>query len=59
MDTSKDGDLEVNAEKTKYMLMSCHQNAGQTYEIKIANRSFKNVVKLKYSGTTVTSKCDL
>jgi hypothetical protein len=27
-DASEDTGLEVNAEKTKYMLMSCQQNAG-------------------------------
>jgi hypothetical protein len=40
---SKDVDLEVNAEKTKYMLLSRHQNAGQSHEIKMANSSFENV----------------
>jgi hypothetical protein len=34
---SKDVGLEVNTEKTKYMLQSRHQNAGQSYDIKIAN----------------------
>jgi hypothetical protein len=27
-DNSKEVGLEVNVEKTKYMLLSCHQNAG-------------------------------
>jgi hypothetical protein len=35
-DASKEVGLEVNAEKTKYMLLSCHQNAGQNYDIKKA-----------------------
>jgi hypothetical protein len=30
--------LEINVEKTKYMLLSCHQNAGQNRNIKIENR---------------------
>jgi hypothetical protein len=25
----RDVDLEINAEKTKYMIMFCHQNSGQ------------------------------
>jgi hypothetical protein len=37
---SKDVGLEVNVEKTKYMLVSGDQNAGQTREIKVGNRSF-------------------
>jgi hypothetical protein len=42
---SKEVGLEVNAEKTKYsyMFMSRHQNAEQTHNIKICNRSFENV----------------
>jgi hypothetical protein len=50
--------LEANAEKNKYML-SRHQTAGQNHNIKIANRCFQNVGKLKYLGTTVNkSKFD-
>jgi hypothetical protein len=29
---SKEVDLQVNAEKTKYMLLSHHQNAGQNHD---------------------------
>jgi hypothetical protein len=52
IDTSKEVGLEVNAEKTKYvyMLLSCHQNAGQTHDIKIGNSSFENVVQFKRFG---------
>jgi hypothetical protein len=38
IDASKEVGLEVNIEKTKYMLVSCDQNAGQNREIKIGNR---------------------
>jgi hypothetical protein len=48
--------LEVNAEKTKYMLLSCHQNAGKNHDIKIATRSLKNVAQFKYFGMTVTNQ---
>jgi hypothetical protein len=47
--------LEVNAEKTKYMLPSHHQSAGQNHEIKIANRCFENVAQFRYLGTTITN----
>jgi hypothetical protein len=53
---SKEVGLEVNAEKTKYMLLSRHQNAGQNRNIKIGDRSFENVAQFKYLGTTVTNK---
>jgi hypothetical protein len=56
LDTSKDIGLEVNPEKTKYMLMSHSQKIGQTRSIKIANRSFEDVAKFKYFGTTLTEQ---
>jgi hypothetical protein len=33
--------LEVNIEKTKCMLLSCHQNAGQNQDKNIGNRALK------------------
>jgi hypothetical protein len=42
------GGLEVNTEKTKYVVMSCHQNAGQNHHFLTANKSLKNVTKFKY-----------
>jgi UDP-N-acetylglucosamine 2-epimerase len=38
------------------MLLSRHQNAGQNWDIEIANRSFENVSQFKYLGTTVTNQ---
>jgi hypothetical protein len=46
----------VNAEKTKYMLLSHHQNAGQNHVINTANRCFKNVEQFKYLGMTVRNQ---
>jgi hypothetical protein len=43
IDASKEVGLEVNIEKTKYMLVSRDQNAGQNWDIKMGNRSFENV----------------
>jgi hypothetical protein len=54
IDTSKEVGLEINIEKTKYMLLSRHQNVRQNPDIKIANKSLENVSKFKYLGTTVT-----
>jgi hypothetical protein len=34
IDASKEVGLEINVEKTKYMLLSRHQNAGQNCNIK-------------------------
>jgi hypothetical protein len=58
IDASKEAGVEVNAEKTKYMLLSCHQNAGQNHDIKMPNRSFENLSQFKYLGTTVTNQFD-
>jgi hypothetical protein len=43
IDASKEVSLEVNTDKSKYMLLSRHQNARQNHDIKTANRCFENV----------------
>jgi hypothetical protein len=50
IDASKEVCLEIKVERTKYMLLSSHQNVGQNRDIKIANRSFENVSQFKYLG---------
>jgi hypothetical protein len=52
IDASKEVALEINIEKTKYILLSHHQNAAQNWDMKIANRSFDNVSQFKYLGMT-------
>jgi hypothetical protein len=56
LETSRDIGLEINAEKTKYMIMSPHPNSGQNQNIRIANASFANVAKLKYLVTMPTNQ---
>jgi hypothetical protein len=43
----------VNAEKTKYMVMSRDQIAGQNGNIQIDNKLFETVEQFKYLGTTL------
>jgi coproporphyrinogen III oxidase-like Fe-S oxidoreductase len=43
LDASKEVGLEVNPEKTKYMLVSRCQKAGQRHSIKTGNKSFESV----------------
>jgi hypothetical protein len=59
LEASRDIGLEINAEKTKYMIMSCHPNSGQNQNIRIANELFENVAKFKYLGTILTNKNDI
>jgi hypothetical protein len=56
IDASKEVGLEINIEKTKYMLPSPHQNVGQNRDIKIANKLFANVSQFKYLGMTVSNQ---
>jgi hypothetical protein len=56
IDASKEVGLEVNVEKTKYILVSRDQNACQIREIKIGNRSLENVSQFEYLGPTVTNQ---
>jgi hypothetical protein len=56
INASKEVSLKAKAEKTKYMLLSRHQNAGQNHDIKTSNRSFENVTQFKYVETTVTKQ---
>jgi hypothetical protein len=43
IDASKEVGLEMNVEKTKYMLLSHHQNVGQNRDINIVNIPFENL----------------
>ena len=53
---SKEIGLEVNADKTKYMVLSRDQNGGRSHSMKIDNSSFERVEEFKYFGTTLTYK---
>ncbi|KAJ4438869.1 hypothetical protein ANN_14822 [Periplaneta americana] len=52
LEASKAIDLEVNPEKTKYMIMSRDQNIVRNGNIKIGDLSFEEVEKFKYLGAT-------
>jgi hypothetical protein len=49
-------ELEVNADKTEYMVMYPDQNAGRSHSIKTDNSSFERVEEFKYLGTTQTNQ---
>ncbi|KAJ4430090.1 hypothetical protein ANN_22299 [Periplaneta americana] len=55
LEASKAIGLEVNPEKTKYMIMSRDGNIVRNGNINIGDLSFEEVEKFKYLGATVTN----
>jgi len=47
---------EVNADKTKYMVLSRDQNAGWGHSVKTDNSSIERVEEFKYLETTSTDQ---
>ena len=56
VEASKEIGLEVNAGKTKYMVMSQDQNAGRSHSMKTDDSSFERLEEFKYLGTTLTNQ---
>ena len=52
----KETGLEVNVDKTKYMVMSRDQNAGRSHSIKRDDSSFERTEEFKYLGKTLTNQ---
>jgi hypothetical protein len=48
LNSNKEVGLEVNTEKTKYMLLSHHQNAGQNHDIKNIHSQKNNMDEENY-----------
>ena len=53
---SKENGLEVNVDRTKYMVMFRDQNAGLSHSIRPDNCAFERVEEFKYWGTTFIIK---
>jgi len=53
---SKETGLEVNASKTKNVVMYRDQNTGQSHSMKTDYSSFERVEEFKYLGTTITNQ---
>jgi hypothetical protein len=54
--TSEELGLEGNAEKKKCIFMCCQQTAGQSCNIKIANKSCESLAKFKSLGMAPTNE---
>ena len=53
---SKEIGLEVNADKTKCMVMPRERTTGRSHNMKIDNKCFESVEKFKYLETTLTNQ---
>jgi hypothetical protein len=53
---TKEIGLEVNTDKTKYMVMSGDGNAGRGDGVKVDSRSIERVEEFKYLGATLTDQ---
>jgi hypothetical protein len=53
---TKEIELEVNADKTKYMVMIWDRNAGWCHSVKIDNSSIERVEEFKYLGMMLTDQ---
>jgi hypothetical protein len=56
LQASRDVGLEINAEKTKYMITSRHPNSGQNQNTRRTNETFEKVARFRYMETTLTNK---
>jgi hypothetical protein len=56
---SKEIGLDVNSDRTKYMVVSRDQTTGRSHSMKIHNSSFDRVEDLKYLGTTLKNKSSI
>src|SRR5215510_1049418 len=53
---TKETELEVNADKTKYIVMSREGNAGRGHSVKIDNSAIERLEEFKYLGVMLTDK---
>jgi hypothetical protein len=56
IEVSKEVGLEVNVERTKYLLVYCDQNADQNRDIKIGKSSFEKTSQFMCLGMIVTNQ---
>ena len=53
---SKENGLELNANKTKYLVLSRDQNAGRSHKMKTDNSSIERVQQFKYFEKTLKNQ---
>ena len=53
---SKETGLDVNADKTKFKVMSRDQNAGRSHNIMNDDSSLESVEQFRYFGTRLTNQ---
>ena len=52
---TEENGLELNADKTKYMVMSRDQNAGQNHNVKTDNKFFERARDFQYLETIISN----
>ena len=57
MAATREMGLEVNADKTKHVVMSRDQNSGRNHSVRTDNSTFERVEDFKYLETTLTLWC--
>jgi hypothetical protein len=57
LQASREVDLEVNTEKTMYLIVSRKQNAGKCHNFLTANKQFGNVAKALFWNIKWELKC--
>ena len=53
---SKEIDLELIADKTKYLIMTRDQDTGRIHDIKIVDNTFESLEQFRYLGTNLTNQ---
>jgi hypothetical protein len=59
LEATRDIGVEINVEKTKYMIMSLHLNSGQNENIRTAHELFEKVAKFKHLWMTIRNQNDI
>jgi len=55
----KETGLDVDADKSKYVVMSRDQNAGRSHNVKNENSSLERVEEFEYLGTSVRTQLSI
>jgi transposase-like protein len=55
LEANREVGVDINTGKTRFLVVSFHQNAQQNHNLLVANKSIENVSMFRYLGTIVTN----